>query len=305
MWSDLESLVIVNNCLLIIAMISATAAAAAVLLLWINGNRMISFLIGREKHAGKHKKIVEKAAEQIRKELLKTQQDQDIINQKRRLAEMDADTLRKEMEQIRQRYKNAEGALKVGIDKLKGIKITQTKNRKPKTEAEPELELSEAEPELELSEAEPELELSEAEPELDLSEAEPELDLSEAEPELDTQLGIHIDKKQSKMLANLLDSGPKGELDIIAILDNAESNEIAMELKQLFDKYGWTTRGIIQSAFSKTPKGISLVIHSKQTTPSYAKFVQRSLTTIGIPVSLQINSKFKEWSISLIVGTVH
>ncbi|MBI5062603.1 MAG: hypothetical protein HZB87_03800 [Desulfatitalea sp.] len=73
-------------------------------------------------------------------------------------------------------------------------------------------------------------------------------------------------------------------------------------MKQIFDDQGWSTSEIIQNAFSQPPEGFVLVIHSKETAPSYAKFLQRTLTTMGFSVSAQINNKYREWSISLIVG---
>lgn len=111
-----------------------------------------------------------------------------------------------------------------------------------------------------------------------------------------------MDVQQRKMLAKLLSSGPKGELDIISVLEDPRSHELALSMKKIFDQQGWSTSEIIQSAFSSPPTGWVLVIHSKETAPSYAKFLQRTLTTIGLPVSVQINNKYREWSISVIVG---
>ena len=62
--------------------------------------------------AGCSKSAEKKAAEEIRKELLSAQQSQDIVDQQRRLAEMDVDAMRKELDHVRQRYANAEGDLK-------------------------------------------------------------------------------------------------------------------------------------------------------------------------------------------------
>jgi hypothetical protein len=217
---------------------------------------MAEYLIDRERRASKRIKGVEKAAEQIRKELLAAQQNQDIVDQKRHHAEMDADALRKEMERVRKRYSAAEGALKERIDELKDIHITQgitVGNTTTQTVA--------------------------------------------------TPTG-RLDSQQQKMLTKLLKTGPKGELDIIAVLDDPISHQAAAEIKKIFDDQDWTTQDIIQSAFSKPPEGIVLVIHSKQTAPSYAKFLQRTLTTIGLPVSAQINNKYREWSISMIVGQI-
>jgi hypothetical protein len=240
----------------VIALLSAALTFICVLLLWRNGSQMASYLVDRERRASKRIKAVEKAAEQIRKELLTAQQHQDIVDQKRHLAEMDADALRKEMEHIRKRYSAAEEALKERIDKLKDIHTTQ------------EITVG-----------------------------------NETTQRLQARTSC-LDAQQYQMLAKLLKTGPKGELDIISVLDDKISHETALEFKKIFDEQGWTTQAIIQSAFSNPPEGIVLVLHSKQTAPSYAKFLQRTLTTIGLPVAAQINNKYREWSISMIVGQV-
>ena len=247
-----------NSWMQLAAMIGAALTTISLLLLWINGNRMTRYLIDREKSASKKIKAVEKAAEVIRKELLATQQNQDIADQKRRLAEMDADSLRKEMDKIRSRYANAEGALKDRISELKDMNITQTGTTSGTT--------------------------------------------TQNLPPVQ-QTGF-LDGQQTKMLKKLLSSGPKGELDIISVLEDPGSHETATEFKELFDGQGWSTSEIVQSAFKHPPEGFVLVIHSKQTAPSYAKFLQRTLTTIGLSVSAQVNTKYPEWSISLIVGQV-
>jgi hypothetical protein len=253
-WQSLESVVTFNTWMQMLAMFGAALTTVSILLLWVHGNRMIRFLSEREQSASKKIKAVEKAAEQIRRELLATQQNQDISDQRRRLAEMDAETLRKEVEKTRKRYSDAEGALKERIKELKDMNITQTQGGPPLRSA-----------------------------------------------TMPVRRG-GIDAQQCKMLTKLLNSGPKGELDIISILEDPQSHEIALTLKKIFDEQGWSTSEIIQSAFSHPPDGFVLVLHSKQTAPSYVKFLQRTLTTIGLPVSAQINNKYREWSISLVVG---
>ena len=254
-WNSLEATAAVNTWMQLFAVLGATLTTISILLLWWNGNRMANYLSEREQSANKKIKAVEKAAEQIRKELLATQQNQDIADQRRRLAEMDADGLRKEVERTRKRYSEAEGSLKDRIDELKHMNITQTQGDAAKTQP------------------------------------------VEAAPRTGA-----LDGQQRKMLAKLLGSGPKGELDIISVLDDPNSHEMAQEMKQIFEDQGWSTSEIIQNAFSQPPEGFVLVIHSKETAPSYAKFLQRTLTTMGFPVSAQINNKYREWSISLVVG---
>lgn len=253
-WQNLESVAVFNNWMQLVAMVFAALTTISLLLLWVNGNRMTRYLIDREKSAGNKIKAVEKAAEMIRKELLATQQNQDIADQKRRLAEMDAGSLRKELDKIRKRYANAEGALKDRISELKDMNITQSGTTTQ--------------------------------------------NIAPPEP------SGFLDGQQKKMLSKLLSSGPKGELDIISVLEDPGSHETAIEFKEIFDGQGWSTSEIVQSAFSRPPEGFVLVIHSKQTAPSYAKFLQRTLTTIGLPVSAQVNAKYPEWSISLIVGEI-
>lgn len=256
-WNNFESVHAFNTWMEVITLIGATLAFICLLLLWRNGNNMVRQLIDRERRSNKRIRAVEKAAEQIRKELLSTQQNQDIADQQRRLAEMDADALRREMETVRSRYSKAEGALKDRIKELKDIHITQgvttqgvstTQNGGQNTSV--------------------------------------------------------LDIQQKKMLAKLLKTGSKGELDIISVMDDPDSQEAALELKSIFETHGWTTSDIIQSAFSHPQEGIILIIHSKQTAPSYAKFLQKTLTTIGLRVSAQINSKYREWSLSMIVGRI-
>lgn len=251
-----------NYWMQLVTMIGAAMSTLSILMLGINGSRMTRFLLEREKNASQKIKAVEKAAEQIRKELLATQQNQDIADQRRRLAEMDAETLRKEMEKTRRRYTDAEGALKQRIDELKDMNITHTHGGGRSTTQSAGLT--------------------------------PAHQPKPQKGPLDTQ--------QIKMLNKLLSSGPKGELDIISVLEDPRSHELAITMKKIFDQLGWSTSEIIQSAFAHPPSGWVLVIHSKPTAPSYAKFLQRTLTTIGLPVSVQINNKYREWSISLIVG---
>lgn len=255
-WNNIEAIHTFNTWMEVITLVGATLTFISLLLLWRNGNHMLRNLSDRERRANKRIKAVEKAAEQIRRDLLATQQNQDIADQQRRLAEMDADTLRSEMDKVRSRYSKAEGALKDRIKELKDIHITQSDTGGAATTQ---------------------------------------------SFGVDTAV---LDPQQKKMLMKLLNTGSKGELDIISVLDNPGSHQAATELKTIFDDQGWTTSDIIQSAFSQPQEGITLIIHSKQTAPSYAKFLQRTLTTSGLPVSAQINNKFREWSLSMIVGQI-
>jgi hypothetical protein len=286
-WHDLESVAAFNTWMLLVAMIGAALTTVSILLLWINGNRMIRFLSEREARASRKIKAVEKAAEQIRKELLATQQTQDIADQRRRLAEMDAGALRKEMERTRKRYADAEGVLKNRIDELKDINITQgTTTQGTTTQG---------------TTTQDTVTQDTVTKDTVTKGGRTHGGAVTRTAGTQTKTGA-LDAQQRKMLAKMLSSGPKGEVDIISVLEDPVSHETALALKQIFEDQGWSASEIIQSAFSHPPEGLVLVIHSKATAPSYAKFLQRTLTTIGLPVSAQISAKYREWSISLIVG---
>jgi hypothetical protein len=113
-----------------------------------------------------------------------------------------------------------------------------------------------------------------------------------------------MSRDQREQLMALLDPGPKGDIDILSVIGDDTSSLLAKDLNEIFKADGWTTKGVAQSAFSKVPEGIVLSVHSKETAPSYASFIQRTMATIGFPVSAAVNNKYREWSLTLIVGKV-
>jgi hypothetical protein len=113
-----------------------------------------------------------------------------------------------------------------------------------------------------------------------------------------------MSRDQREQLTALLDPGPKGDIDILSVIGDDTSSLLANELNEIFKADGWTTKGVAQSAFSKVPEGIVLSVHSKETAPSYASFIQRTMATIGFSVSAAVNNKYREWSLTLIVGKV-
>ncbi len=121
------------------------------------------------------------------------------------------------------------------------------------------------------------------------------------EAENDAQEAV-LEPKQVEILIKTLKNGPKGELDIVSLLGNETSLKMARELHEILSKQGWMVSQVIESAFSSEPEGIILAVHSKQTAPSYATFLQRAFTTIGLEVSARSVKKYREWSLTLIVG---
>ena len=113
-----------------------------------------------------------------------------------------------------------------------------------------------------------------------------------------------LSESQREQLIDLLDPGPKGNIDIFCVLGDPGSELTAKQLEEILSNDGWKTSSVTQSAFSNPPKGIVLAVNSKETAPSYASFLQRVFSTIGMTVSAKFDSKFREWSLTVIVGTI-
>ena len=202
-----------------------------------------------------HKRIkaLEKTAEEIRKELLQTQQHQDINQLKLKTSKSSAKELTQALLDARKRLEIAEAAVKARREheKING-------------------------------------DASEATEYLDL-ELEPEGGLSES---------------QHEQLIGLLDPGPKGNVDIFCVMEDEMSEMTAKQLEEVLTADGWKTNGVAQSAFSNPPKGLVLAVNSKETAPSYASFLQRVFSTIGLEVSALVDNKYREWSLTIIVGVI-
>lgn len=197
---------------------------------------------------------VEKAAENIRKELMSTQQDKDIIQQRLKVMEDATEVISKELIATKQKQINF-------IKEDKENKASYNEKNQPVQ--------------------------------------------AEIEIPSNTSTKQHIlEKEQRKKLIEILKSGTKGEIDIIAVMDDKVSQMLAMELDALFKSNGWLTNGVVKSAFAEAPSGIILAANSKHTAPSYASFLQRTFITIGVPVSAAINNKYREWSLTLIAGDI-
>ena len=202
-----------------------------------------------------HKRIkgLEKTAEEIRRELLQTQQHQDINQLKLKTSKSSAKELTQALLDARKRMEIAEAAIKVHREQEKKNGAT-----------------------------------SEDTEYLDL-ELEPEGGLSES---------------QREQLIDLLDPGPKGNVDIFCVMNDEMSEMTAKQLEEVLTADGWKTNGVAQSAFANPPKGFVLAVNSKETAPSYASFLQRVFSTIGIEVSAKMDNKYREWSLTIIVGTI-
>jgi hypothetical protein len=249
----MESVAALNGWMLTATLVFAVLTGIMVLLTVGNSKKLVGGLI--EDLASSHKRVkaLEKTAEEIRKELLQTQQHQDINQLKLKSSKSSAKELTQALLDARTRMEIAEAAIKAHRE--------QEKENGDSAETTDLLEL----------------------------ELEPEGGLSES---------------QREQLIDLLDPGPKGNVDIFCVMDDDMSEMTAKQLEDVLTADGWKTNGVAQSAFSNPPKGLVLAVNSKETAPSYASFLQRVFSTIGIEVSAIMDNKYREWSLTIIVGTL-
>lgn len=250
LWTNLESLSALNNWMLAGTLFFAALSGLLVFLISGKTKNLIRRLSKELESSQNREKSLQKTAESIRKELLQTQQHQDISQLKLKTSKSSAKELRQELLDARKRLEIAEAAVKARQEEEDGD--------------------------------------SEFMDIMDL-ELEPEGGLTES---------------QREQLVGLLDPGPKGNVDIYCVMGDEMSETTAGQLEEVLSNDGWKTNGVAQSAFSNPPKGFVLVVNSKETAPSYASFMQRVFATIGLEVSARIDNKYREWSLSIIVGNV-
>ncbi len=252
-WMDMESVASLNNWSLLATLVFAALTGITAFLSSGKTNQRTHQLLQDLEASRKRIKSLEKAAEEIRRELLETQQHQDISQLKLKSSKSSAEELRQEL-----------------LDARKRLEIAETAVRERQAQASRDGEDDDV------------LDI------LDL-ELEPETGLSES---------------QREQLIDLLDPGPKGNVDIFCVMADATSEQTAKQIEEILTADGWKTNGVAQSAFSNPPRGIMLAVNSKETAPSYASFLQRVFSTIGMPVSAKIDKKYREWSLTIVVGVM-
>ncbi len=265
----MESVAAANDWLLTATILSALLTGILIFVKAGKQKHDVESLSSALRSSRRQVKALEKAAEEIRKELLEIQQHQDINQIKLQSNQSSTQELQNALAEAQHRLKITEAALnerKIAEAALKK-KRTATTTKGRSTGLSQELETVE--------------------------------DLM-----IDVQPAIGLSDDQQEQLIGLLDPGPKGNVDIFCIVDDENSETTARQLESILSSDGWKTNGVAKSAFTKPPKGVVLAVNSKDTAPSYASFLQRVFSTIGMIVSPKIDKKYREWSLTIIVGDI-
>lgn len=253
-WTNMESVSALYNASLI-ATVFFAVLGGILTFVTLNRSRDRQARLQNDLDAAKKQiKSIEKTAEAIRRELLETQQHQDISQLKLKTSKSSSEELRQMLLDAQKRLKIAEEAVKAHQAAKKQSQTTDKDDGEIET-----------------------------------------LDL-----ELEVEGGLS--ESQREQLIDLLDPGPKGNVEIFCVMGDEDSEMTARQIEEILTADGWKTNGVARSAFRTPPAGLLLAVNSKETAPSYASFLQRVFSTIGIPVTAKIDKKYREWSLSVIVG---
>ena len=268
-WTNMESVATLNTVLLVATIVFAVVGGVLMFLSLNKSRQTTNRLANDLTIAHKQIKALSKTAESIRRELLETQQHQDISQLKLKTSKSSSDELRQELLNAKKRLKTAEAAIKAHqAAKAKAKARAKSENKAAKIEAD------------------------------DIDEA----NLIQTLVDVELEIEDGLSQSQQEQLIDLLDPGPKGNVDIYCIMGDTSSEMAAKQIEEIMTNDGWKTNGVAPSAFKKTPDGLLLAVNSKETAPSYASFLQRVFSTIGLPVTAKIDKKYREWSMSIIVG---
>lgn len=249
-WTNMETIAELSSWLMVVTLVFAALTIVMLFLTSGKSKLFVDRLSNDLDIARQRIRSLEKAAEGIRKELLQSQQHQDINQLKLETSQSSVEQLRHELASAKKRLKLAEAAVSARQQQpMKAPSDAGVPDQKPRPEG-----------------------------------------------------SLTIDQREQ--LTNLLDPGPKGNVDIFCVMDDKISELTAKQLDSIMTADGWKTNGVAQSAFTKPPKGLVLAVNSKETAPSYASFLQRVFSTIGVPVTARVDSKCREWSLSIIVGNL-
>lgn len=253
-WANIEAVAMANAWLVTATILSALLTGILIFVKTGKQRRDTNGLIEALQSSHRQIKLLEKAAEEIRNELLEVQQCQDINQIKQQSNQTSTQELQNVLSDTQKRLMIAEAA-------LKELENTGTTKRHS-TEASESIE-----------------------------------DLT-----IDMEPVIGLSDEQQEQLIGLLDPGPKGSVEIFCIMGDEDSETTAVQLESILSSDGWKTNGVTKSAFAKPPKGVVMAVNSKDTAPSYASFLQRVFSTTGIMVSPKVDEKYREWSLTIIVG---
>ncbi|MEE8583331.1 MAG: hypothetical protein V3T83_00605 [Acidobacteriota bacterium] len=134
--------------------------------------------------------------------------------------------------------------------------------------------------------------------------SEPE-DLKSARRTEAAQQGALSQRQREKLLRALSDK-PSGEVTLVAVAGDADSNSLAKGLQEALTEAGWTV-AFRQGQFTSKPQGLYFVVHSQESMPQYTLQLAVGLAVIDLmpmPAKIRVNAKKPPGSLAIVVGSV-
>lgn len=108
---------------------------------------------------------------------------------------------------------------------------------------------------------------------------------------------------QRRAFVEALQGGPSGQVDIVAVLGDAESVAFAAELNGVLNDAGWQTAGVSQAVYTPNgPVGLLLKVHSKDAVPTHANTLQRALASAGYEAPGVLDGSVQRGYLGIVVG---
>jgi len=112
-----------------------------------------------------------------------------------------------------------------------------------------------------------------------------------------------LSKAQREQFLAMLNRGPKGVVDVTAVMGDGEARGFAGELDQLLKAAGWTTGDVSQALFSGRSVGIQVRVHNPNSVPSHFPVLVHAFQIIGIEIHGTFNpSDVSEGAVRHIIG---
>jgi len=106
---------------------------------------------------------------------------------------------------------------------------------------------------------------------------------------------------QRTKLLEILKSGPKGKVTFEIFVGDREAGDFLDEIAQVLAEAGWIPSGGSQNIESP-PRGIGIFVHSKDSPPPFAVFLQDALKAIGLDAEAHVRKDLPTDIVLLYVG---
>lgn len=118
------------------------------------------------------------------------------------------------------------------------------------------------------------------------------------------QAGRNITADQRTAIVQFLRGVPKGSVEIISMLGDAETYSYANQIKSALVAAEWNVNGVSQSVFTggQQPTGVLIVVNDLNNPPPHAVPLQNALHSTGIDAPAHFDAALPKHIVKIIIG---